>query len=262
MRLGVLASIHEDVIRLEQAVDVLRQTGCETILCLGDIVGYSVPYYGFLKSRDAHRAVQLVRQHCRYVVAGNHDLYAIRKIPSQNEVFGYPSNWYALDRATRSRLAQGRVWLYDEELPAVLTAEDEAYLRDLPEFLAVTIDGISLMLSHYAYPDLVGDSTTRDPLIPDNLARHLRFIQERGCSIGFSGHDGWNGMVVAAATEIREVGFGVYALPQEQTVWIQGPWVANGTYANGVLVLDTTRRHVESIPLGSSPHVVPKWAQR
>ena len=57
MRLGVLASIHEDVIRLEQAVDVLRQTGCETILCLGDIVGYSVPYYGFLKSRDAHRAV-------------------------------------------------------------------------------------------------------------------------------------------------------------------------------------------------------------
>src|SRR5204863_2169564 len=105
-RLGVLAGIHEDVVRLEQAVDVLRQTGCEAVLCLGDIVGYSVPYYGFLKSRDAHRAIQLVRQQCRYVVAGNHDLYAVRRVSSQKEVFDYPSNWYALDRAARRQLAQ------------------------------------------------------------------------------------------------------------------------------------------------------------
>src|SRR5204863_2169563 len=104
-----------------------------------------------------------------------------------------------------SAVGPGRVWLYDEELPAVLTPEDEVYLRDLPEFLAITIDGLGLMLTHYGYPDLVGDSTTFDPLNSENLARHLHFIEEHGCSIGLSGHDGWNGMVVARATETREV---------------------------------------------------------
>ena len=262
MRVGVLAGIHEDVVRLEQAVDVLRQAGCETMLCLGDIVGYSVPYYGFLRSRDAHRAVQLVRQHCRYVVAGNHDLHAVRRISSQKEVFEYPSNWYELGRVTRRQLSQGRVWSYDDELPEVLTSEDEAYLRELPEFLPVTIDGIGLMLSHYAFPDLVGDSTTFDPLVPENLARHLCFIEEHRCCIGLSGHDGSGGMVVATGAERRKVGFGKYALSQEQTVWIQVPWVANGTYANGVVVVDTTRREVESLPLNSSPHVLPSWAER
>ena len=80
MRLGVLAGIHEDVARMEQAVDMLRQIGCETVVCLGDIVGYTVPYYGFLQSRDAHRAIQLVRQHGQYVIAGNHDLHAVRRL--------------------------------------------------------------------------------------------------------------------------------------------------------------------------------------
>ena len=262
MKLGFLAGIHEDIVRLQQAVDVLRQAGCELTACLGDIVGYSVPYYGFLKSRDAHQSVQVVQKQCRYVVAGNHDLYAVRKISSQRGVFDYPPNWYSLDWATRRRLAQGRVWLYEEELPAELTPEDEAYLRVLPEFLAVKVDGLGLMLSHYAYPDLLGDSTTFDPSEPERLARHLRFIEDHGCSIGLSGHEGYNGMVVSTSTERREVGFSICALPQEEPVWIQGPWVANGTYANGVLVLDTTRREIESIPLKSPPHIVPDWAER
>ena len=134
MRVGVLAGIHEDVVRLEQAVDVLRQNGCEVSVCLGDIVGYSVPYYGFLKTRDGHRSIQLVRQQCRYVVAGNHDLYAVRRLSSHQGVFGSPADWYGLDRATRQQLARHEVWLYEDELAAVLTPEDEAYLLRLPEF--------------------------------------------------------------------------------------------------------------------------------
>ena len=54
----------------------------------------------------------------------------------------------------------------------------------------------------------------------------------------------------------------MYPLPQEQAVWIQVPWVANGTYANGVLVLDTTDRQIEAIPLHNPPHRVPSWAER
>ena len=190
MKLGVLAGIHEDVIRLKRAFEILHQAGCEVIACLGDIVGYSVPYYGFLNSRDAHQAVQLVKRYCQHVVAGNHDLYAVRKVSTHQKVFEYPANWYALDWVTRHELSQGRVWLYAEELPALLTPEDEAYLRTLPEFLAVTVDGMRLMLSHYAYPDLLGDSVSFDPALAENLTQHPHFMREHGCSVDFSGHDG------------------------------------------------------------------------
>lgn len=257
MRLGVITGVHEDVVRLKQAFELLRQNGCDAIACLGDIVGYSVAYYGFEKFRDAHQAVELVKQHCRYVVAGNHDLYAVRKISTRQKVFEYPSNWYALERSARQELSQGRVWLYEDELAALLTPEDEAYLRRLPEFLPVTIDGLGIMLSHYAYPDLSGDSVSFNPALLDNLAQHLRFMSDHGCRLGFSGHDGRNGVAIYTGAERREAGFGIHALPQHQPVWIQIPWVANGTYDNGVLVLDTTHRQIEAIPLNTPPHVVP-----
>ena len=153
------------------------------------------------------------------------------------------------------------MWLYEEELPAVLTPEDEAYLRGLPAFLAVRVDDLGLMLSHYTYPDLLGDSTTFDPSQSEQLTRHFRFMGERGCSIGCSGHEGFNGMVLSTPTERREVGFGICALPSDEPVWIQSPWVANGTYANGALVLDTTRREIESLPLKSPPHRAPDRAE-
>ena len=262
MKLGALAGIHEDVIRLEQALAILRKADCEMLVCLGDIVGYSVPYFGFLKSRDAHVAVQLVRRSCQHVVAGNHDLHAVRRIPSYQNVFAYPLNWYELDIATRRDLSRGRVWLYDEDLPAVLTRADEDYLRALPEFLAITVDGIGIMLSHYAYPDLSGDSVAFDPAVPENLGQHLSFMAAHGCCIGLSGHDGTHGLVMSTATETCAVGFGAHGLPQEHPIWIQGPWVANGTYANGVLVLDTVARSVCAIPLSSPPHMIPDWAER
>lgn len=125
----------------------------------------------------------------------------------------------------------------------------------------MSVGGLDLMLSHYAYPDLVGDSTTFDPSKPEHLARHLRFMGERGCRIGLSGHEGHNGMVVSTVTGRREIGFGTCIVPQEEPVWIQSPWVANGTYANGVLVLDTASRQIASIPLNSPPHIVPDWAE-
>jgi hypothetical protein len=140
--------------------------------------------------------------------------------------------------------------------------EDEAYLRTLPEFLVVKIDGIGFMLSHYAYPDLLGDSVSFDPALPENLAQHFIFMSEHGSSVGLSGHDGWDGMRIYTTAERHEARFGTYALPQDQPVWIESPWVANGTYENGVLVLDTTLRQIDAIQLHSPPHNVPSWAER
>jgi hypothetical protein len=43
-------------------------------------------------------------------------------------------------------------------------------------------------------------------------------MREHGCSVGLSGHDGWNGMAIYTASERREVGFGTFSLPEEQAV--------------------------------------------
>jgi hypothetical protein len=258
MRLGLINGIHEDIIRLEAAVELLEKQGCEAIACLGDLVGYSVPYYGFLASRNAHRVIELVRETCAYVVAGNHDLFAVRRLPRQQAIFDYPADWYSLDFFTRQALAQGRVFLYDDELPAHLTPEDEAYLAGLPEYLAVEADGLKLLLSHYAYPDLTGNSPLFDPAEAGQIDQHLAFMARHGCWLGLSGHDLVDGFRLLTATSVQELPFGPHVLPDEPA-WLHGPWVAHGTQPNGVMFLDTTTRQITALPLHSPRHVVPVW---
>ncbi len=178
MKLGLINGIHEDIIRLTEALALLDSHGCDRIACLGDLVGYSVPYYGYLASRNAHEVIELVRTHCDYVVAGNHDLYAVKRLPHHQEIFEYPPDWYALDYFRRKALSQGQVFLYDDELPAHLSQSDEAYLQSLPEFITVTLDQTNFMFSHYAYPDLVGDSQTFDPAEDNNIEQHFAFMRE------------------------------------------------------------------------------------
>ena len=80
MKLGFISDIHEDIKRLEQALAILESHKCDRIICLGDIVGYSVPYYGFLWSRNAPEVIKLIKKKCDIVIAGNHDLFAIKKL--------------------------------------------------------------------------------------------------------------------------------------------------------------------------------------
>ncbi len=258
MRVGLISGIHEDILRLHEAIAVLHGYGCASIICLGDLVGYSVPYYGFLASRNAHDVIALVRTHCAIVVAGNHDLFAVRRVPHQQAVFPYPADWYALDSFQRRERAQGQVFLYDDDLPAQLTRADEAYLRALPEYRVAQYDDLTCMFSHFAYPDLLGDSRTFDPAVAQNLQPHFAFMAAHGCALGLSGHEGYDGIGLYTQTARHMLPFGVHVLPHEP-VWVHGPWVANDTYANGVMVLDISTRELQVVPLNTPKHVVPRW---
>lgn len=65
LRVAVISDIHADLPALErvlQATDLARPEG---ICCLGDVLG--------LGGRDPGAVVDLVREYCVLVLAGNHD---------------------------------------------------------------------------------------------------------------------------------------------------------------------------------------------
>ena len=71
MRYAIISDIHGNREALESVLDVIQDTSCDEIVCLGDIVGYGAePAY----------CLERVRELCKIVVAGNHDHAVVGKI--------------------------------------------------------------------------------------------------------------------------------------------------------------------------------------
>lgn len=64
MRYGIISDIHANLEALETVIDALQEAKVDEIICLGDVVGYGP---------DPEKCVELVRQNCKYSLAGNHD---------------------------------------------------------------------------------------------------------------------------------------------------------------------------------------------
>jgi predicted phosphodiesterase len=254
MKVGVLGGVHEDIIRLREAFTIFENNDCATVVCLGDVIGYDALYYGYPDSRDAHACIQLVREKCQYAVIGNHDLFAIRQSP-RHTVFKHPKNWYALDYSARKQISSGAVWLYEDDLPASLTTDDTDYLAALPEFLVAELGGTKVLFSHYADPNLVGDCIEFDPA-DHGIQQHFQFMQAHGCHLGIFDHDDHGCLRIFTGDRVEELAFGGYPLPEGMAA-LNGPWVANGTSPNGVLVIDFAARQVEAIPLNTPIHRAP-----
>ncbi len=257
MKVGFITDIHEDVRRLDQAIGIL-QSRCEKIVCLGDTVGYTVPYYGFLKSRNAHECVELVKKKCYTTVLGNHDLAALTRAPKHEAGIAYPKNWQRMNLRERARFAKANgMYSYENDLPSLLQNKDVIFLGTLPEFRVERFGGLKVLLSHYAYPDLSG---SLDCEVDGSraAARHLKFLKHNDCSLGISGHDHTEGLEVISENRVRKARFGS-KVKISGLSWAKCPCVANGTVANGVAVLDTDSMEMVSIPLGTKRHPLPAW---
>lgn len=82
MKIGFISDIHDDIQSLEIALDILSGEGCDKIVCLGDITGFVIPFYRHIARRDTEACISIVKEKCSVAVAGNHDLYAVRRIPN------------------------------------------------------------------------------------------------------------------------------------------------------------------------------------
>jgi predicted phosphodiesterase len=206
MKLGILADIHEDITRLQEAITLLKNAGCEKLVCLGDIVGYSVPYYGYLASRSASQVIRLVQENCDIVVAGNHDLYAAKKVPTFTKDFAYPDNRYNLSYAERTALADDKILLYEEnELSALLSVEEENYIKNLPEYAVETFGDNKILFSHRLFPDLSG-STKWEAKDLSEYQQHFEFMEEHQCNVSIVGHD--HRLFGFTQEQIEELGMG------------------------------------------------------
>ena len=222
---------------------LLDKLHCGEIVCLGDISGFSSPYYRHENERDASACLKLIRENCSIIIPGNHDLYACRKIPSHNPGFEYPDDWYNLDLETREALADNKIWLYEnEELESNYSDEDKSFIAGLPEVAIKNIGGMNVLFSHHLYPDVTGSSTR---LLPDNKLKysHLSFMDNNDCQLAFFGHNHVEGIWVISD---KRSGIRKKICTGNEPVAIGLPCIVRGKNLPGIAIYNTDSGMVRS----------------
>jgi len=242
MKLAIISDIHEDYIYLEQTLKKIENIGCNEIACLGDIVGYSVPHYFHIDTRNANKCIELISSNCKYVVAGNHDQFALRKLPENCSEYNLPDNWYELSFDKRKELSKGKVWLYeDTELSALLNDKSKEWLSNLPEFVIIDFSDYKIFLSHFICPDITGFTTAYLEHI-SNFSLHLKFLKKFNTNLCFFGH-----IHTSELLELRNNNhkFSKNVIINTEIVGIGIPAIVRNKYFSGFAVFDTSKNCVE-----------------
>lgn len=187
MRIGIITDIHENVHMLREALRLAADCSCDELACLGDMVGYDRRFYRFADKRSAKECLGLIRANCRWIVAGNHDLYAAGRFPSWSNGFEFPAGWFTMTALERKAASAGKVWCYEGDDPNDLDESDVGFLRGVPEYAMFEADGTSCLFSHYIYPDFSG-STTQYIESKRQLKPHWEFMNRHKMKFSFSGH--------------------------------------------------------------------------
>ncbi len=185
MKLAILSDIHEDIINLERAMRTIETLGCDVIICLGDITGYSPAFYNH--KPDANACIELIREKADIVIAGNHDLFTSERLPSYFAKKNMPDNWYQLSITERISATNNKIWLYLDEVLPVLNQDNLQFLKDLNEWEIVQASDQNLLFSHFFHPDMAGISRWF-PSYTIEIRDHFRFMKEQKCRISFVGH--------------------------------------------------------------------------
>jgi len=170
VRLAILSDIHEDYENLLKIVGKAEARGFDKLICLGDISGFSLPYYKYGKSRNASACLALLREKCDTIIAGNHDLHAAGIDPEIPEILK------GLDS-----------WQHELDLDPGYSEEDISFLATLPFYATLTTPAGNILFSHYAYPNLSGFVKGFFSWEKEFQA-HFTFMQEHNCSLNFTGH--------------------------------------------------------------------------
>jgi putative phosphoesterase len=118
MKIGVIADMHGDLVGFEAALRIIEREGASQLICAGDIVD---------RGPEADEIIRIIRQRGIPCIRGNHDVTVVRN----------QAQWRASDRP--ERLSQ---------LGRIVSDEAIDFLNSLPETLALTRDGVRLLIAH------------------------------------------------------------------------------------------------------------------
>lgn len=250
MKIGIISDIHEDYIRLKECLLRMEKLQCDELVCLGDITGFDVMHYKYISSRHAVNCLALVRENCRYVIPGNHDLFNAGITPHGQGLFDFPERWYDKDFCERYSLGHEKVWLYeDHDLPSRIGKKEKDYIRQLPENVQFNAGSRKLLFSHSVHPDLSGSAVWR-PREANHFQKHFDYMKNMGCHVGISGHFHPAGIETATSDRYRFLSFGCHPITDEP-VQFMVPCIATGSGYNGYSILDLKSMTLEAIPLRS-----------
>ena len=248
MKLAIITDIHEDITSLKEALRQIEKHQCDEIICLGDISGFSVPYYTYLNSRNAHECLALVRSTCKIVLLGNHDIHAARIIPKNCTFFDFPDNWYELNYHQRHVLGNDTLWLHEEnDLNPLYKDDDLDFLRSLPEYSVMIIPEVNVLFTHYVYPNISG-LKKEFYTYRDEFRKHYDFMQQMECSISFTGHAHVKGFFVATPNKFKQYKYKNLQL-KSSPMCIGLPPITSLNKRNGFCIFDTDEMSIKVIKL-------------
>ena len=237
MKLAIISDIHEDIVSLRLAIARIEKEQCDEIICLGDISGFSEPYYPYRQTRNAHECLAVIRANCKIIIAGNHDLNASRIIPENSPLFNYPEDWYDMDYFEKMEVSQGKLWMYDEnELNPLYSKSDIEFISLLPEYEILTFGEKNIFFSHYLYPNITGSIKAMSHA-HEVVAPHLELVREKGCDIAFAGHEHNRKGIIYAENGVRFFGKRIKMSPVDLSC-VLIPAIASGPNRNGFCIFD------------------------
>ncbi len=154
MRLAVIADVHANLPALESVLLRIDAIGVDSILCLGDTVGYNA---------QPAEALDLVLERCTYVLAGNHDV----AIATGLENAGTNATAKIVQEWTRERLDTSRL--------------------DALRSLSPTIDAGGAFIARHG--SFLGNDPTNGYVTSSMLDENLHAIRDAASAVvAFCGH--------------------------------------------------------------------------
>jgi predicted phosphodiesterase len=219
VRLAILTDIHEDYTNLQKVLKRIDKKGRDLTICLGDISGFSEPFYRYRKTRNASACLALIREKCDIIIPGNHDLHVAKKIPEQTAGTSH------------------EFWEHDQDLDPGYSMEEIAFLAGLPDHRVLPTQDYRILLSHYARPNLSGFIKGFYKLGTE-FESHFEWMQKINCRLGFTGHAHPRGFYTVTPRSFEHFGYRRLRL-KEFPVIVGIPPVTRLKYRSGFCIFDT-----------------------
>lgn len=257
MKIAIISDIHEDIISLQKALNIIEKEQCEQIICLGDIIGCSSKHCEYNLTKDANECINLIIKNNIKTIIGNHDLLHIKKTPIFNAGFNYSKNWYELELFEREKLSINKTWIYYSEAHTNLNTTSIEFLNNQKEYFIENYKELNILFSHNYYPDFSG-SLFNTHFTPNQLKEHFLFMENNNCLLSFCGHRHIQGVLSSGKTKSNKFSalfhkFTYYRFGLEkvknQLQFLTLPAIANQNQLNGFVIFDTSNFDINIICL-------------